>query len=297
MAIRTAVEAATAQLQLDLAALRTVLSATAATVSTSSVEELTAAKEKLAKEFEEVKSMLADEAKRREAEITANLTKEITTLKEQLHVAASSPSAPVAPPIDIDALVSAKLATLDAGRLVQQQADISAAVTLALDARNAEHQAELVKVKQQAENEAGMKNKILMMQIAKSKAAHAREVAAAASAATSASPTNPLPPLVSQISATTTPTSPSIRGGAVRGRGGRGGAATSVVASILGASSTPTLSLKGVASGKGGGVLGQLVIANAAANANVGANSASPKRPRDGDDPNEAKRSKQGDAA
>lgn len=328
-AIATAVATATTQLQVDIQALRSQLASTSSTpASTESADQaLTLAKDKLLAEFEMVKAELGAAAKAREDEITVRLTQEISQLREAANV---DPTAAAANPVDIDALVAAKLAQLETTRLAEQQALIATAVATALAARSTEHQAELAKTKAQAENEALAKNKVLMMQLTKQKSLLAAATAKLGGAAPPAaarppptptlsapSPSSPLPPLVAtadqslnsrvaggMIRGAATPRGGvPARGRQVRG-GGRGGAvalnplaapvaAPSVVASIRG--SAPSIALRGAATSRGGGVLGHLVAANAAANAAVP--SASPKRSRDGEDATDpAKRTKQGDA-
>lgn len=331
-AIASAVTTATAQAQAEMVALRSQLSATPSAAATTSVDNSAAleAKDKLIGEFEAVKIKLAAEAKARETAITERLTKEITSLSEAAKLAASSTSAATttAPPVDIDAIVKTRLASLETDRLVQQTTAIEAAVTSALAALSTQHLAELAQTKAQAEAEALAKNKVLVMQLNRQKALAAAATAKIApSNPTASSPTSaktpalssaipivfppaaslsaPLPPLTS---ATIPPvgtrgssrgaargTSPG-RGMSMRGIGRGSMPGVPVGPSMRGSSTVPSLALRGVARG-GGGILGNLVAANAASNASVPV--PSPKRGREGDDvvgeADAAKRSKQGE--
>ena len=317
LAITTAVTQATAQLALDLAAVRAELALASTVVSTSTEggsADFEAARQKLEQEFEGIKTSLTEQAKAREAEITERLTKEIKTLTDTAKVAASTTTT-VSPPVNVDALVQTKLAALEKERAAAQKLAIDAAVAKALEGRQAEHKVELANAKTSAEKEAGMKNRLSGLQLVKlqKQLAEAKAVIAGGSTAAPApvptpvaststpALTHPLPPLVSTVNPSPTGT-PSNRGGPTqrgglpaRGRQARGGGAaprggalaarvgapvaTPAIASIRGAAS-PTLALRGTAAGRGGGVLNRVLASNAAANATL-APPASPKRQRD----------------
>lgn len=336
LAINTAVTQATAQLAIDLAAVRAELALASAGTSTEGGNvDFEAARRKLEKEFEAVKTSLMEQAKAREVEITERLTKEIKTLTDAAKVL---PSTTVSPPVDVDALVQTKLAAIEQERAAAQKVVVEAAVAKALETRQAEHQVELVNAKTSAEKEAGMKNRLsglqlvkLQKQLAEAKAVIAGgsppvvvapTAPAAPTASTSAPPlTHPLPALVSTVASSPTGGAsnrggPTQRGGLpARGRQARGGGAAPrggalaarvgapvvapAIASIRGAAA-PTLALRGTAAGRGGGVLNRVLASNAAANATL-APPSSPKRQRDEEQaasgsPEVAKRVKSDDA-
>lgn len=307
VAIAKAVEDATAQLRIDLVAVQAQLAVAIASPGSTPSETTTTfetARQSMLEEFEKVKVTLAAEAKARELEITARLTAEITKATNS-----NSKSTPA----EIDALVKAQLATLEADRLVAQQKMVEAAVTKALETRTAEHQVELVNAKVNAEKEASLKNKMLSLQLSKSQ----KQLAEAKASASPIASTSTLPPLVKTSPAP--PTAPATRGGsgirgglpARGGRGGRGGGlaarvgipATSPVASIRGAAGGASmLSLKGTASPGPvrvavgtGGVLNRVLASNAAANSALA--STPPKRAREEEESDATKRLKQQDPA
>ncbi|KAI5479511.1 nucleoprotein TPR [Pseudohyphozyma bogoriensis] len=205
-AIKEAVSAATTQLEADLAKAREELAsaATAASGPSDGAEleklksEFEAAKKALEGELESTKTRLGEEAKAREKEVTERLTAEIT----KANASTSSTEAKV----DIDALVQAKLASLETERTAAQKKAIDEAVQTALETERSSHAAALEKVKADVQKEFTMKNQLLQKQIANLK----QKAAAGAGATPSALPTKPAPAASTSASASPAETLPPL---------------------------------------------------------------------------------------
>ncbi|KAL8279842.1 hypothetical protein RQP46_007692 [Phenoliferia psychrophenolica] len=313
-AIASAVATATAKLQTDLAAAQAELAAKPTLPASDGPApaadpaelaklqtEFETAKEAMRTEFEQVKLKLNEEAKAREVEITTRLTAEIA----KAHEASSKPSSdstPAPPPVDVDALVQAKLAEHEKERSASQDQAISAAVEAAVAKLQVAHVAALEAQKVAVVKEFSLQKTLLTSQNQKLKAELAKNKPAATPVASTSA--TPLPPLVATTGPAiaarlgtpgTTPTPGGPRGG--RGRGterggrggaapGRGGAAAAAATPGRGGAAGASLSLRGVAAGAAprggrGGILGAILGA------------AQPKRARDDDSTPESKRVKQ----
>lgn len=243
-AIAAAVASATTQLQADLAAAQAELAAKPTVVvdgvlspaaDPAELEKLKAeyeaSKSSMQAEFDQVKTKLAEEAKVREADITARLTAEISKAVEAAKVeAAKTSTGPAQPPVDVDSLVQAKLASLNAERSAVQKKAVDDAVTAALEKQKAELE-DVAKRAVSGETEATQKNKLLSATIAKLR----EQLKAATGGATPAArgpPGVPATPAVAPTPGAPTPTptpgpvapKAANNGAANSGRGGpRGG--------------------------------------------------------------------------
>ena len=168
-AIAASVASTTSQLQTDLLNLRIELAAASDPLSASSpdVEAVKAqfeeAKQALIANFETVKLQLGAGAKAREAAITERFTAEIA--KASAAAKALPATAPPTPPVDVDALVQAKLAATEKERSMAQAAAIEKAVATALEQQAATHKAALAVALAQVEKMAALKNALLQKRI------------------------------------------------------------------------------------------------------------------------------------
>lgn len=305
-AIAASVASTTSQLQSDLVNLRVELAANSGPASAASpdVEVLKAefekAKQALVANFDAVKVQLGAEAKAREVAITERLTAEIA--KASAAAKALPAKTPPAPPVDVDALVQAKLASTEKDRLAAQEAAVAKAVAAALEQQMAAHKADVQAALAQGEKMAGIKNILLQKRIAAlEKGASASPKAAPAAASTSKPPPPAAAPAPTRPpGAAGTPSGPSgarkappagaARPGPPAGRGPQGGAQAGRAGpqAVKGGSPGPKVpaahaappvltGIRGAA--RGGGVLGSLIHANAQSNASVVAGA--PKRPRE----------------
>ncbi|KAK4051609.1 Protein mlp1 [Microbotryomycetes sp. JL201] len=170
-AIAQAVAAATAPLNDELAKLRQQLVDAGTAASSSDSEaldklkaEFEASKKKMEDEFEAVKTRLAEQAKEREAEFTAKLTKEVTKAKAEAAAAvpANSDQTP-----DVDALVKAKLDAAEAERAEVQRKAIEEAVAAAVKEQEDVSAAKVAESKKNMEKEAAMRTNLLSARIKK----------------------------------------------------------------------------------------------------------------------------------
>ncbi|KAM0789729.1 hypothetical protein ACM66B_006586 [Microbotryomycetes sp. NB124-2] len=326
-AISQAVAAATAPLNEDLAKLREQLANAAnATSSADSAAldklkaEFEESKKKMEAEFEAVKTRLEEQAKEREAELTARLTEEVTKAKAEAAAAAAAAAgtpdnnAAAAPPPDVDALVKAKVDAIEAERAEAQQKAIEAAVAKAVQEQQDSIAGKLAEQKKNLENEAQMRTRLLSAKVKKleQQVKDGKAASPASSGATTPQATGAQAPaqVPAPAAAMTTsngnaaPTQAAVRGRGPAGRGGAGAGGPGRALSVKGgagaggapakaapkADGPPSLTLRGSASTGGaarqpGGVLGGLLNATlqaaSAGSAQPGGNA--PKRAREDD--------------
>ncbi|KAK4703148.1 nucleoprotein TPR, partial [Phenoliferia sp. Uapishka_3] len=300
-AIAAAVASATSQLQTELASAKAELESKPTVAATDGLPvadpaelaklkaEFETAKKSMQADFEQVKARLTEEAKVREVEITTRLTAEIAKATEAANKTSPDASSSTQPPVDVDALVQAKLTEVEAERSAKQRQAIKSAIEEAIKRQKAAHEAELTKAKAKFEEEAVFKNKLLKTQCDKLRAEIVTlKESATPTASTSAAPTTsaPLPALVAQpgIAARLGAQEGAPAAAPPRGRG-RGAGPPGIPAgrgrgAARGGGAAPSLALKGAAAGgpsgakPRGGFLGALLQTSPAA----------PKRPRDSEE-------------
>lgn len=283
--ITSAVTAATAQLQSELATLRKELEELHKSTSTPSTDlagielakkelenKFETEKKEMLEKFEVEKAKLQADAKQKEIEITQKLTAEITKISNTNAVGSTNSTS--TSPVDIDALVKAKLVAIDAERLVAQQKAIEAAIVEISTKKDLEHERALTLAREQMASEAGIKHRLLLSKVTRLETAAKVQKAAAASSAVipnSITPTrtnSALPPLVA-----TAVTAGGSSTTSVRGRGVGVGTRGAVGLSLRGVAAA----VRGGRGRGGGGVLGALNAAGIEANNN----SQIPKRSRE----------------
>ncbi|KAK4056430.1 Protein mlp1 [Microbotryomycetes sp. JL221] len=271
-AINSAVAAATSPLNEQLTKLKEQLAAAASAATSADSEalnklknEFEATKKKMEEDFETVKVRLGEEAKKREAEITAKLTEEIAKAKE----AAAQAEAAVATAgrastdakanaVNVDALVKEKLAATETERAQAQQKAIDEAVAKATASQQETIDQKLAEQKKNLENEATMRTKLLSSKVKKLEAqlAAAKPAAQAGQAGLPAKPSSTSSPQPDTSPAATPAISTTTNGGA---------APTSATGSARGGGGTALRGRGAAAAGRGGALAGRLNVKGGAA--------------------------------